>query len=395
MLDLLRQEFTAADVEFYVGQDGRGVSSMADPTTADDPRSPGGLTDWLELVGHVEQELTVGTLAAARAALTARTREMLHDLIRGGTDRDSVPQQRLYLALHGRAERRGLDAAIDEITGRRAAGEAFWADFRERVTSAIRQEFRVPHVVPLAAAHTPIIAPILGSYVTYAEKALDTGRWIATPPAGLCVFRQDGTSWTVIYEGKVVGRPDAVGLFYLRLLLERPGREFEAVELSQLRMLWHRCHKDAKNVDREFAETTPADDMGVFADVKAMSDYEARAEQLIAKMRAAENIINRATGLTNDLAAEKAQTRADRDQWQEELRQLNEHITRARRLGGKPRRMGDEKKKARDAVVKAINEAVEGFSKSLPSLYDHLIDKLCVGSTCLYKSPSGVNWTFV
>ena len=42
------------------------------------------------------------------------------------------------------------------------------------------------------------------------------------------VFRRDGSSWTIVFGGKLVGKPDGVGLFYIRLLLERQRRALVA-----------------------------------------------------------------------------------------------------------------------------------------------------------------------
>jgi len=398
VLAILTGTFTAMDVEFYAGLDGHGLPELGDPTTAGDPRSPGGLTALLEVAGHIEQELTVGTLAAARDALTLRTQALLRDMIQGGPDRDGVLPERLYLAVFGSPERANLDAAIDAVATRLDQAEAFWAEYRGRVNAAVRRAFRVHIVVPVALAHAETIGPVLQSYAAQAGLALDSGHWMTSPPAGMNVFRRDGQSWTIIFNGKVVGRPDAVGLFYLRLLLEYHNKDLDVRVLSRTLA---RSRKDEASWLREVLVETIGDldveirretsasplsdpgekdeaDLGGVADPSAMNAYEARMTQLHEEIEAASEAGDtmKANGL------------------QKERQEINKHRMKVRGFKGGLRRMSVPEKKVRDAVVKAINEAVEGLRQALPALHTHLEAALHTGPRCSYRPTAPVNWQF-
>lgn len=262
--------------------------------------------------------------------------------------------------------------------------EAFWAAYRERVNTAIKRSFRVPLVVPVATSHAPTLGPILASYAAFAEQALNDGRWITARPAGLNLFRRKGSSWTVIYEGELDGRPDAVGLFYLRLLLEHPGSEMDVRAPGRTRGLWLQDRsaplrepliqtlKEVRNEDRGSVGSSPANDLGAFADEDARRDYEARAEQLNDQIR----------------AAEETRDPDRRDRLADELRQINRQLVRSRGLGRKPRLLGEEHKRV------YVGEAVEGFREGLPALHRHLESALRLGRTCCYNPAAPINWQF-
>lgn len=392
VLGVLTKAFTADDIEFYVGQDGRRAPTTADPTTADDPRSPGGLTDWIELAGHVEQELTVGTLAAARDTLTARTRELLQDLSQGGPDRNGVPPGRLYMALYGHHDKAGLDDAIDAVFARRSEAEAFWAAYRERVNTAIKQSFRVMVPVTIGARHAGRVAPLLPSFASYAEDGFAAGRWPTHPSAGLYLFRWDDPTWTIAFEGKILGKPHAVGLVYLGFLLERPHRNFE---VGVLRRYYHRW---VKNPGRPFGDGSapqeviddllgngdggeiahPAGDLGEIADAETVGAVREREGELL-------SLIEKATSAGDNGGAER---------WREELQQVRRYLKPTQGLGGKRRRVASTPKNDRDVVVKAVNEAIKGFEKAHPALHRHLERSLVLGPTCCYRPAVPVNWQF-
>jgi hypothetical protein len=63
--------------------------------------------------------------------------------------------------------------------------------------------------------------------------ALPAGEAPPLPPADAdrCVFRRDGSHWTIVYDGEVIRLRDAKGLRYLAQLLLHPGREFHVSDL--------------------------------------------------------------------------------------------------------------------------------------------------------------------
>lgn len=406
ILKVLTDTFSAPEAAFYAGLDGGTLTPNAtDPLSASDPRSPGGLTDWLEVAGHVEQELTVGTLAAVRSALAARGVARLRDLTNQG-----VPPGQIHFHFRGAPEQTALDAAIDDAVAHGASAGKFWTGFRERAATAFQREFSTPLVIPVTAVHAADMRSILKLYAKHAERALAAGLWAPNPPADMNLFRQDGSSWTIVFGGKLVGKPDAVGLFYIRLLLERQGRVLTAEEMRRERhpsgqdQAARRAALMAKILsgphvpreqtqagarrealeqgvrvvpgDDEPAEASFANDSDAVADERAMAEYTARVSELADLVAAAEG------------ANDRVEAGRLRREWQE----LNDHLESARGLSGRARRLSSQGKKDRDAVVKSINEAVAGFRDALPALHDHLTRALTLGPTCCYHPDPPANW---
>jgi hypothetical protein len=236
--------------------------------------------------------------------------------------------------------------------------------------------------VLVSPARVALLGPVLQAYAGHAEDRLAEGRWFDAPPPGLFLFRRDGRSWTVAFEGRLAGLPDMVGLFYLRLLLERPGRPVSASALRAARTLFEAAPGTSLAVllDRAGADgpAAAADDLGEVADPEALRAYEEAAERLDDARRTAEQ--------AGDTAAAERHRR--------ELRDLNRHQRSARGLGGRARQMSPVEKRARDAVAKAIKEAVDTLAEAVPALHEHLTQFLTRGPVCLYRPPHPVPWQF-
>jgi len=205
-------------------QDGEGRDNLS--------MVPGGLTNWLELVGHVEEELTLGSLATARSHLDDNAVGRLNELF------DTVTPDQFYIAALGRAEQEALDAALDALIARHADVEAFWQEFRQRVEDAFETAFKVVLPIRVTSVYAGLAGPLLQRYADHVQAQLDQGKWFDQPPSGRSIFRRDGSTWTICFEGKILGKPDSVGLFYLRLLLERPGKALHVSMLRQVRTRW-------------------------------------------------------------------------------------------------------------------------------------------------------------
>jgi hypothetical protein len=134
----------------------------------------GGLADLLAMVGHVEQELTTGMIASARAVLADEVLGGLHALLEAGT------LETIYLATVGRAEQHHLDEAIDALAAREAEAASFWEAFCCRVEGLTRGS-RVEVPIGILPTHLSEIAPRLEGFRNHLEERLDRGESLDSP----------------------------------------------------------------------------------------------------------------------------------------------------------------------------------------------------------------------
>jgi len=161
--------------------------------------------------------------------------------------------------------------------------------------------------------------------------------------------------WWVGREGELTGIREVKGLHYLRIMLQRPGADIAAIDLSDAVA----GHPGAGAV---------AGDMGEVLDKQALSAYRRRLAELDADLDEAQSWAD--TGRAAKLGAE-------RDALLNELRA-------ATGLGGRPRVSGSAHERARIAVRKAIANAIERVGAADPSLARVLSDTVSTGAVCRY-----------
>ncbi len=181
----------------------------------------------------------------------------------------------------------------------------------------------------------------------------------ALPRTG--VFRREGRSWTLTFDGRTVRLPDAKGLHDLRHLLARPGTPVPATAL----------HSSAEPGP---ADASPGIDV---LDERARNAYRRRLADLD------DDIADAHDGADTE---REARARHERDF-------LLAELGAAVGLGGRSRRMGDEVERARKAVTMRIRNAIDRIQAEHPTLGRHL--SLCVrtGRVCSYEPESPVTWS--
>ncbi|MBI3411320.1 MAG: hypothetical protein HY040_23545 [Planctomycetes bacterium] len=142
---LLAASFTPGDIEFffymdrfYLGTDARYGSDV----NPDPKMVPGGLTNWIDVLGHFEKEIRFGTLARTKAAMLPALFQKLTTASEGGHE-----YRWAYLNVVGSAEQARLDAILRQLFLRLDEEKKFWPEFRHRVNSSLSCEFLVPVTV--------------------------------------------------------------------------------------------------------------------------------------------------------------------------------------------------------------------------------------------------------
>ena len=175
-------------------------------------------------------------------------------------------------------------------------------------------------------------------------------------PAGVAHLRPGGGGiWWVGREGAVTAIRDVKGLHYLRIMLQRPGADIPAIDLS-----------DA--VAGHPGAGAAGLDVGEVLDKQALSAYRRRLAEIDADLDEARSWAD--TGRAAQLAAERDA--------------LLDQVRAATGLGGRPRVPGSVHERARIAVRKAIVNAIDRIAAADPPLGRLLSDTVTTGATCRY-----------
>jgi hypothetical protein len=161
--------------------------------------------------------------------------------------------------------------------------------------------------------------------------------------------------WWVGREGAVTAIRDVKGLHYLRIMLQRPGADIPAIDLSD-------------TVAGHPGTGVAGGGVGEMLDKQALSAYRRRLAEIDADLDQAQSWAD--TGRAAKLAAE-------RDALLDQLRA-------ATGLGGRPRVPGSAHERARIAVRKAIVNAIDRVATADPSLARLLSDTVTTGAICRY-----------
>jgi tetratricopeptide (TPR) repeat protein len=176
------------------------------------------------------------------------------------------------------------------------------------------------------------------------------------PPAARAVFRREGATWTLRYEGRTVHLPHTKGLADLHRLIRQPHNEVSAVAL----------------LDPEAGEAVTADARLGGDD---LLDAEARARYRD-HLEALDEQIDTAAALGDDARAAALDA---------ERQALIDQLKAATGLGGRSRRLGDNAERARKSVTNRIRNTLKKIEAVHPDLAAHLQSTVATGSICAYR----------
>lgn len=204
----------------------------------------------------------------------------------------------------------------------------------------------------------------------WADRASQALTVSARPPAPPrkqvdCIFRSDGDTRTVTFEGQTALIRDLVGLRYLERLLAEPDREFHVLDLIAVE---RGSAPRQRHADSE-AGTQEAGHAGCHLDAEAREAYRRRLVEI-------DEDIQDAT-LDNDLGR-IALAEADRDF-------LIRELSRAVGLGGRPRRALSTTERARTSVTRTLRYAITRIAEHHPVLGQHLQQAVATGTYCVYR----------
>jgi hypothetical protein len=170
------------------------------------------------------------------------------------------------------------------------------------------------------------------------------------------VFRRDGDTWLLAFDGRQAYLADAKGLHDIALLLRSAGQEVHVFTLLGIA-----------------APATGADQV---LDERAKAGYAARLSQLDVDVAEADR---RGDQLRSQRAAE-------------ERAAIIHELSASTGLGRRPRRLGDETERARKTVGARIRDVLVRIERAHPALGRHLRDTISTGTTCSYTPSESRRW---
>lgn len=190
------------------------------------------------------------------------------------------------------------------------------------------------------------------------------------------VFRRDQNEWTISASGVSTKLRDIKGLHYLHLLVERPGREFHALDLV---VTAQGALRNGGRVGSLPELRVGSDDAGPVLDEEAKTAYRLRLADLHEELAEARD--------WND--SERA-ARA-----QEEIDALKGELARGVGLGGRDRPAASAAERARLNVTRAIRSAIARIAEDHPDLGRHLSTAVRTGTFCSYDPgpAAAIDWT--
>jgi hypothetical protein len=195
------------------------------------------------------------------------------------------------------------------------------------------------------------------------ENGTRTAHHLDLAPPATSVFRLEGDTRTVVYNGHTVLLRDLKGMRYLARLLASPGREFHVLDI----------------VATEQGSGVVVDsDAGVALDTEAKEAYRRRLVEI-------EEDLDEAARIGDAERAVLAE--ADRDY-------LVRELARAFGLGGRSRDAGSTSERARASVTRALRYALVRVADHHPALAAHLEQSVRTGTYCAYVPDPGlaISW---
>lgn len=397
-LAIFKKTFNARDINFlcrmdgfYFGADGRTLLGGG----VNPKRAPGGVTNLLEVIGHIEAEIKIGVMHHARTALD----DSLVRALRAPPAHDVVCRWN-YFKVFDRPDRALLDATSDRVVAQCAAVAEFWQDYCDRVSAAMKNEFRIRVPIELDPRHAKLVVPFLRRQAAVLEGKCERGELIdvSLPPPGPvepvepvarnCI-RFDGSDWVGSFEGESLHFGKLVGFFYIAWLLAKPHKQFSATELRVAYCRFFARSEQVANSHRAKPEQVHdaslhvgAEDDGEVFDKEYFESTRKRVQEIEAE-------IDDAT--RDDDHEEVARLK-------EERAKIADAVMKARRPDGTPVRFSERTSNDRDQVRNRINGALNTIKRKPPSVYQrlsvHLHNslKLKRGTLCSYEPETDMDW---
>ena len=196
-------------------------------------------------------------------------------------------------------------------------------------------------------------------------------------PAGQNVFRWNGGTWEIAFDGKTIRPPDSFGLKYIHYLLKHPDKEIYATELrlitgTQLRERSNKSYDEEKKDNEESSGIESGDKMNKILDSTSIEEIK----------RAIGYLSEQSVGAEEEERAELLDKKTS----------LELYLKKATNINADSRDFSTDLEKARKAVSKCITNSLEIIKKEHTTLEQYLSTTIKMGNVFQYKHTSKIDW---
>jgi hypothetical protein len=385
-LDALTHAFRADEVEFYFRMDDYYIGANSIRGVEFSPSaewSPGGLTNILEVLGHCEAELTHKMYDEARRSIPKAVFKRLAAANQHRTWR--------YLDVVDSPRRREFDVMIDTLLAKAVTTQGFRAEFLKWLKDSLGRDFKVLVPIEMLPRHAEPLRHLIQDQANVMQEKRERGDFVIGLPNGRNIFRRDGNSWTIQFEGKIIPKPDADGWFYIAQLLRCPKRVLSAFDLRELHVAWGAdptgwlrsnrvqellAAEGQEAADRPDALHLQAKDSGDLIDKAGRKKFKKELSELTKR---------------HEYALQQGDEGAATE-FAEEIKQIKSFMREGTRPSRKRVMLSDENKKANDAVRNAIERVLGDLADAHSELSEHFRKYLKYGGTYCYFPQPSVEW---
>jgi hypothetical protein len=452
-LSLVTKIYNEKEMEFYINTDnayieakiypGENFSVWHRPVT-------GGITDLLEVIGHYQKELYIGTFAKTKEAMgriisLERSQYEFKNLSRA-----EAPYFK-YVAL---GLDKNLDKTLDLFLSLQSQEGIYWTEYRSRVRQALESIFKkqsefafssdshdeidemlslseievdesldefcveasaicmedasvalleesvvsdeeVTYITTVAREHANELKLYLGFFAEYFKRHIEAfGQAPKSPPfqptytptVSENVFRNEGEFWRITFKGDSITLKDVKGLSYIACLLSTPEKEFHVFELIAE------------------VEGMPAAEANEAYSKMSSEEFEKKHNLTPSfpedagdeiDLQTKNEILTRLKGLHEDFVeAKKNNDLGLMSKYKEEIEYLKSCISQGYSTKkGKSRKAADSADKARKAVTMSIRRSLDKIQHDHPSLGRHLDNAIQRGLYCSYSPEAPIEWS--
>jgi len=244
--DIIRKKISLEDIQFLLKMD-EFFSNIAGDSLHNHAYSPyigtyinhnAGLSDLLEVIGHCEKEISIGTMDRICQRLSSlpvfesfspydyRLKSYYrtikdHRVISGGF-------------------RKEYDSILNDFLSLEATEKEFWNEYRARVNDAIEDVVEVIIKQKIKRKIVHLYKPNIMNYSKWIKSHLET--FGKPPPQSFDmqdeqpsresnIFQKCGDYWTIAFGGITTSFKDSKGIRFIKFLLHEPGREFHVLDI--------------------------------------------------------------------------------------------------------------------------------------------------------------------
>lgn len=226
--------------------------------------------------------------------------------------------------------------------------DRLWEDGKVRAITTYRRGDKWPELPPEPAADR-VAERFIGPAEAYPKDAR--------------IFKNQGKTWLVVYDGVPKSVEHSIGMAYIARLLQSPGKETHAAAL-----------RSSVSGDGSVPVLGSA---GPVLESHDLKQYREQMNDLQEEIQEAEN--------NNDLGRVQ--------KLKEDLHAVTEEVGRATGLGGRNRKAADDRERVRKTISVGIRRALKAIKKEHEPLWKHLKNSLKIGEYLSYQPDQPTSWS--